>query len=206
MEQRVAFDIREYKRSLRDKYKSFRRDMDSNGKAELDRAVFEKLTASSLYREARSLLTYVSTPIEVDTQMLIQKALSDGKQVGVPRCIDGTRDMLFYQITSFGQLEPGTFSVLEPKPDLCRQWIFRPGTLCIVPGLAFDTLGYRLGYGKGYYDRFLNSAPEMTKVGICYCACTLNQLNHGKFDIPVDYLVTEKYIRAIGGRNGKKSG
>lgn len=190
-------DIREYKKSLRAECKKLRKSMDAESKAARDNDIFKRITASAAYCSADIILTYVSTDIEVDTHKLIAQAIADGKRVAVPRCIDGTRDMDFYFIKSPDDLEPGSFGVLEPAPEKCVKAYAFETALCIIPGLAFDMHGYRLGYGKGYYDRFLSAHPRLVKMGICYCSCTCNELIHGRFDVSADLLVTEKYTRKI---------
>lgn len=194
---KIFTDIREYKKELRAKYKDFRRTMLPEIKAQKDESIFNRIIGSAAYRDCDTLLTYVSTPIEVDTHMLIERALDDGKTVAAPRCVEGTRDMIFYEITSFDDLEVYSFGVLEPIPSRCREMYMFENALCIVPGLSFDLAGFRLGYGKGYYDRFLSSHSGLYRMGICYCGCTVNRLEHGRFDIPVNMLVTEKYAKKI---------
>lgn len=187
-------DIREYKNSLRERYKGYRIKLDPLEKRRLDDQVLDKVIRLNQYATASLILTYVSTAIEVDTKGLIERAFLDGKRVGVPRCVPGTRQMEFYEIKSLDELKPGTFGVLEPDPDPERLLPADPGGLCIVPGLCFDNDGYRLGYGKGYYDRFLSGYTGFT-VGICYCFCMRGSLIHGRFDRAVDLLVTDRFIR-----------
>ena len=98
-------DIRAYKNSLRDKAKAMRRGMDPEEKAQMDRQITDRICSLYQYREAQTLLCYVSKPIEVDTIPLIQRALADGKQVACPRCVEGTRQMEFYRIHSLD--DPG---------------------------------------------------------------------------------------------------
>ncbi|WP_432650798.1 5-formyltetrahydrofolate cyclo-ligase [Huintestinicola sp.] len=190
-------DIREYKKDLRTQCRAVRNGMSPEEKEKRDSGIFERITASSAYKQSSIILTYVSTEIEVDTMKLIHKALEDKKRVAVPRCIDGTRDMDFYFIKGEDDLEKGSFGVLEPVPSKCVKAYAFETALCIIPGLAFDMQGYRLGYGKGYYDRFLSAHPRLFKMGICYCSCTCNELIHGRYDIGADCLVTEKYMRRI---------
>ena len=187
-------DIREYKTNLRNFYRGIRQKLSVQDKLSLDQKVFERVLRLNQYATAQLLLVYVSTAIEVDTKMLIEKALADGKRVGVPRCVPGTREMEFYEIHSLDELEPGTFGVLEPKPNPEKLLPQDPGGLCIIPGLCFDNFGYRLGYGKGYYDRFLSGYTGVT-VGICYSSCVRGSLIHGRFDRPVELLVTDRFIR-----------
>lgn len=190
----VKPDIREYKTNLREKYKSIRNNLSKDKKESLDKLIFERLTSHICYQNCNTLLTFVSTNIEVDTHRLINFAISQGKRVAVPKCIDGTRQMEFYLINSMDDLEVATFSVLEPKTDECEKLTDFENSICIVPGLAFDLKGYRLGYGKGYYDRFLSNYKGLN-VGVCYCSCTLNKLLTGKFDKSVDLLITEKFTK-----------
>lgn len=187
-------DIRVYKTNLRNKYKQLRRDMPPAVKMRHDESIRRRLQGLYQYKNAKTLLTFVSTPIEVDTRAIITAALADGKRVAVPRCVDGTREMEFYLIRSLADLAPRTFGVLEPVPEQCVLLTDFSGSISIVPGLAFDLSGYRLGYGKGYYDRFLSGYTH-PKIGIVYSCCVAHHLIHGRFDVPVDLLVTEKYLR-----------
>lgn len=193
----VKRNIKEIKNGLRQRYRVYREELDPVRKAEMDAAIRRRVLRLPVYRHNRVLLTYVSKSIEVDTIGLIEAALAGKKRVAVPRCIPGTREMQFYFIRSLEDLEPGMFGVLEPNPQKCQVLTDLRRGLCIVPGLAFDTQGYRLGYGKGYYDRFLSKFGGRT-AGLCYRACVPWNLPHGYYDQPVDVLVTENYIRRIG--------
>ena len=149
------------------------------------------------YLHAETLFIYVSKPIEVDTLAVINAALANHKRVAVPRCVPDTFEMEIYYITTLSDLEKGTFGVLEPIVDKCERVGDSYGrALCVVPGLSFDAQGYRLGYGKGYYDRYLAQFRGIT-VGICYLGCIQWNLPHGYYDRPVDILITEKYVRRI---------
>ncbi len=191
----VKQDIRPLKNRLREQCKAARRKMTAQQKQDKDIRLFRRLISLERYRRAKMVITFVSTPIEVDTHNLILYALTEGKQVVVPRCVPGTRLMDFCLIRSFDDLEPGTFSVLEPKQS-CEVLTRFDNSLCVVPGLAFDMHGFRLGYGKGYYDRFLNAYHGYT-VGICYNSCLYPSLPHGRFDCAVDLLVTESFCKRI---------
>lgn len=202
-------DIRPIKKNLRNKFKSIRAEMPKEVKLRKDNAIFNKVISLQKFQQAKILLTYVSTQIEVDTHRLIKYALDQGKQVAVPRCVPGTRLMEFCLINSFDDLEKGTFSVLEPKKS-CRIINFFPNSFCIVPGLGYDINGFRLGYGGGYYDRFLSNYKG-TMAGICYVSCLQSNLPHGRFDCTVDLLITEKFCKRIknkskrlGSVNGKR--
>lgn len=187
-------DIRPLKAELRDHYKALRRSMSASVKARCDEQIARRVTMLWQYTHSQTLITYVSTPIEVDTHRIIEQALAAGKRVAVPRCVPGTRDMEFYFIEGLDELEPGTFGVLEPRPDRRRLLTDVSRGLCLVPALCYDWRGFRLGYGKGYYDRFLAGFGGHM-VGLCYSDCVRRKLPHGRFDRPVELLVTERYLR-----------
>lgn len=186
---------RAVKKSLREKYINMRNSILPEDKQRLDEAVFERVVRLTQYKECKLLLTYVSKGTEVDTRRLIDYALGDNKTVAVPRCVENTRDMEFYIITSPDQLEPGCFSVLEPKIAECKKAEDFSDSFCIVPGLSFDVSGYRLGYGMGYYDRFLSSYQGRT-AGLCYSEFVrFKELPKNRYDKSVELIVTEGYIR-----------
>ncbi len=194
-------DIRPIKAALREKYRSIRTAMSVEEKAMRDTAIADQVRRLWQYQNNDTVLVYVSTPIEVDTHNIISRAIKDGKRVAVPRCVPGTRNMEFYYIQSIDDLEPGAFGVLEPnvtKSPLLTD--FSTG-LCIVPAFSYDWNGFRLGYGKGYYDRFLSRFGGNI-IGICYASCVQRSLPHGRYDRPVELLVTENYLRRTARRIG----
>jgi len=186
--------------NLRSKEREYRASLPPEEKSRMDHIIFNRLLSDGDFHRAGLILAYVSTPIEVDTHAIITYSIKAGKRVAVPRCVDGTRLMEFVEISSMADLAAGAFGVLEPdlskglsKIDPSRRDL--SGSVCIVPGLAFDRMGYRLGYGKGYYDRFLSDYPGKT-IGICYSGCVHRQLPHGRMDRAVDLLITDRaYIK-----------
>lgn len=192
-------DIRLVKQQLRDGNKRYRLQLSNarpNEKQQMDYRIFSQIIQHPMYISSDLILTYVSTKIEVDTHRIIQQALYDGKQVAVPRCIPNTRQMEFCIIHSIKRdLHPGAFSVLEPKPH-CKRLQDYNHSFCIVPGLMFDMQGFRLGYGKGYYDRFLSHYLGYI-AGVCYCTCLKTQLPHGRFDRAINCLITDKFIKTF---------
>lgn len=194
-------DIRPLKQKLRAESKLYRNELSSNEKAELDSKISDRLFNTWQYKSCEVLLTYVSTEIEVDTREIISRALADGKRVAVPRCIDNTRLMDFYFIKDFDYLESGYMGVLEPIPEKCEKMTDFSKGLCIVPALMFDLYGYRLGYGKGYYDRFLSNFCGET-LGICYNRCVREKLPHGKFDKCVERIITQSRIITVKNAKG----
>lgn len=186
--------VGEHKSILRERYKEVRKNMPLDEKDMMDEQIFTKLVSLDEYQKSRTILVYVSKGLEVSTHKIIEDAWSKNKRVAVPRCDVGPVRMDFYYIDSKNDLEEGYFGIYEPvesKSDMVKG--FTEG-LCIVPGLAFDEKGYRLGFGKGYYDRFLSWFKGFT-VGICYSNCVTSGLPVEEHDKPVDILVTDGYIK-----------
>ncbi len=194
---RPVTDIRLVKRGLRRKFREIRLTMDPQDKSAWDQRITANLLRSPRYRKAKRVLLFVSKPIEIDTHSLIRTALRQGKQVLLPRCLDEQGHMEFYAIQGWEDLVPGLYGLLEPDPErCCCIQTFRPTDFCLVPGFSFDAQGYRLGFGKGYYDRFLSRFTGVT-AGACYHCCMTQTLPHGRYDRPVDYLFTERYVRRL---------
>ena len=185
-------DIREYKKVLRSKYKAVRDGFSPAVRAGMDEQILLNITKTRQYRDCEVLMTYVSIGSEVDTKKLILTALADGKKTAVPYCIANTRNMDFYIINSLEELKKRSFDVPEPNVQIHEKLEVFSGSLCILPGLAFDKKGYRLGYGGGYYDRFLSKGYNGETAGICYSGCFIDEIKHGRYDVPCDFIITEK--------------
>ena len=160
------------------------------------------ITALPEWGRSRLLLTYLAMGSEVETRAIIQAAWEAGKLVALPRVI-GPHQMTWYQVDDLDGLEKSKFGVLEPPAQ--RRAEVNPkdaGThaLAIVPGLAFDRRGYRLGYGGGFYDSFL-AAFAGTSVGICRESTLVDKLTVvEKYDVPVDVVITESETLYVRGR------
>lgn len=182
------------KQSMREECLAARKALTAHERSELDRCITQKLLTTSEYEKASTVLTYVSVSSEVSTRQFITHALSDGKTVAVPRCLPQHR-LEFVAVTSLEQLLPAPFNLLEPPkelPALTEDTI--EASICIVPALLIDIKGYRLGYGAGFYDRFLSTYPGK-KICLAYHS-NLSKvvLPHTEFDVPVDMVITESNI------------
>ncbi len=196
-------DIRERKTVLRRGFAQFRAGLSPERKLLLDGKILEGILSLPEYAGADVVYAYVSKAAEPDTAELIRAALAAGKRVAVPRCLPETAGMDFFEIASPEDLAPGAYGVREPVPGRCRPVRLSGKAVCVVPGLGFDLRGYRLGYGKGYYDRFLAGFGGFT-IGPCYSGCVRRSIPRGFYDRPVDVLVTEKYVRrTAGGGTGR---
>lgn len=182
------------KQRLREECLAARETLSEKERVRLDNCITQKLLASPEYAEAITVLTYVSVSSEVSTRMFIECALRDGKTVAVPRCMPGRR-LEFVAITSLDQLIAAPFGLLEPPkelPALTEEQM--DASICIVPALLVDTKGYRLGYGAGFYDRFLSTYPGK-KICLAYQQnLSRTMLPHTTFDVAVDEVITESDV------------
>ena len=178
---------------LREQYRKMREKMTAEYKRSLDIEIASRFLCTNEYMKAKTLLTYVSRDTEVDTIRIIHAAFANKKQVAVPKC-EGKGIMNFYLIDSMDDLKEGYAGILEPDVSKCKILEDFSGSVCIVPGLSFDPEGYRLGFGGGYYDRFL-STYEGVSAGLCYGSFIKWELPRETFDTAVALLVTDRYAR-----------
>ena len=146
------------------------------------------------WERADVVYAYLSVADEVDTRSVIADALRAGKRVALPRCTQVPHVLSWHYVSSLDSLVPGRFGIHEPDPELCEDASFE-GTsrsIALVPGLAFDVQGYRLGYGGGYYDDFLARFAG-TSIGLCRRASRLDSLASlgcvERHDVPVDIVI-----------------
>ena len=141
---------------------------------------------------ADSVLCYINIGSEMPTVGIIAYCLKNGIRVAAPRCVGSS--ILFRYITSMDDFEPGAFSVPEPSDD-CPVAKITPATVCITPGICYNEKGFRLGYGKGYYDRFF-SENKCIKIGLCY-EDLITDFSPDENDVAVDMIVTERRFRRL---------
>ena len=189
------------KNELRSKARAIRKNISSKDKFDVE--IKNRLLNLAEYKSAKTVLIYVSLDNEIKTDEIILNALDNGKNVAVPFCEDSFGNMNFYLINSLDDLKIGSFNVREPNKNICRKLENFSNSIIIVPGMLFDKRGYRLGYGKGYYDRFL-SAYNQTKIGLSYDETLVDELFTDEFDKNVDIIITQS--RIISCKNGGKNG
>ena len=158
----------------------------------LSNLIEKSFVESDFYKNSEVLLLYYSVGSEVATDGIFRKALIDKKRVAFPVCVDTNGNMQFYYINDESDLEEGMYGIKAPK-NHCKKFTCAENALCIVPGLSFDKKGYRLGYGKGYYDRFLGSF-EGISVGLSFECLVCDALPTDEHDKKVDCLITDKRI------------
>ena len=192
-------ELRERKNRIRDKYRALRKAMEPQQKKTYDDKICKRFMSLASYRFADVLLLYAPLKAEIDIIPIADDAIKRGKTVAFPRCNDNEHTMTYYIVEDLSQLREGCYGIREPDPSLP---VFDPKEhadkkmICFVPALVFDRCGYRLGYGKGYYDRYLCDFPGV-KMGVEYQGCVVDSLPRGRFDTAVDFLVTEKGVITI---------
>jgi 5-formyltetrahydrofolate cyclo-ligase len=187
--------IREEKDQLRARYKKLRAEMDGELKSSRDKRICRAAEGLISFRYADCVLMYCPSFGEIDIQPIALAALEKGKRVAYPRCDKSDCSMKYHFVESLDLLAPDAYGIPEPPVDAPVYNPDKDGTaVCYVPGLAFDSAGYRLGYGKGYYDRFLSGFHGYS-VGIVYSDYILKSVPRGRYDMKVDILLTEKGVR-----------
>jgi 5-formyltetrahydrofolate cyclo-ligase len=152
------------------------------------RFIQEHVIRSKEFQSAMVVATYFAFGSEVRTNLIIEQARKLGKVVALPS-VEGNR-IAFYEMLSGKYLVTGRFGMMEPLPYGPVDAI----NLLVVPGIAFDRKGYRLGYGKGYYDRFLSGKRGIFSIGLAYKFQLLESLPHGKHDKKLDAVATEEGV------------
>ena len=159
-----------------------------------------KLFQLEEFKNADFIFSFISFKDEVHTHSIIKDSLDLGKRIGVPKTIKKPRQLLVSEIKDFDkELEIGYYNILAPKKEFERIVDPKLVDLVLVPGLAFDKYGFRLGYGGGYYDRFFEKIhKDIPKIAICFNMQMVDIVPTDSYDIPVDYIITEsKIIRPI---------
>ena len=170
-----------------------RRKERANGSSSKAGSIRMNLTALPDYRDAGLIHCYVSIPGEVDTWVLIGDALRGKKRIVVPFVRKGETDLLHSEISDLSELiQKGGMGLYRPSGEI-RPVDFQAIDLVIVPGVAFDRMGNRLGFGRGYYDRFLKKVGAI-KVGLAFEFQILDSVPMGETDVPVDLVVTEEKV------------
>lgn len=156
-------------------------------------AIARQLSGWDVFGRARTVLVFLSTRSEVLTGPVVAAALAAGKIVGAPRTLLAEKRLDFRQVSGReDELRPGPFGISEPQPDLA---VVEPrvADVILVPGLAFDEQGYRLGYGGGFYDRLLaDPAVNGVAVGLAFEEQLVERVARGERDLPVDWVATER--------------
>ena len=171
-------DKAELRKQIRDLKRAMTPEQIEEKSAELCRLFF----ITEYYQKAKTIYGYLPYNQEVRTVPMLEQALRDGKRVAVPKCYGDT--MKFIYMDDLSQVAPGYANIPEPIAD--EPVADDPTALVLMPGMAFDPQGHRIGYGGGFYDKFLAAEPDHPTLALCYDFQMLPHLETEEFDIPVD--------------------
>lgn len=185
------------KSELRNYITKKRDELSLSEKNEKNNAIYEALINSELFIKAKVVFIYISFGNEVNTHKIIEKALSLGKEVCVPKVVSRLKGMRALKINSLNNLQVSNYGILEPD-DNSEEVAIENMDLAIIPGLVFDLKGGRIGYGGGFYDRFFyNTNIDIRKIALSYEFQILDNLPLEEHDITISDIITENGFKKI---------
>lgn len=173
------------KQELRQAIRAQKRAMTEEDILRRSEILAEKFARSDAYRAAKTIYGYLPYNQEVRTVPMLRRALEEGKRVAVPKVYGD--DMKFIYLDDLSQVAKGYAGIPEPVAD--GPVAQDETALVLMPGLAFDRAGHRIGYGGGFYDKFLAGEPHHPTVALCYDFQVMDRLETEEFDIPVDLVI-----------------
>jgi len=184
------------KKTLRTEMLEKRAQLKANEILSKSEEIKNKLFQLEEFENANFIFSFISFKDEIHTHDIIKDTINMGKKIGVPVTIKNPRKLLVSEVKDFdNELEIGPYDILAPKKEFERIIDPKLVDLVLVPGLAFDEYGFRLGYGGGYYDRFFTEIEKnVPKIGLCFNIQIIDKVPINSYDIPVDYIITEKDI------------
>lgn len=187
------------KESIRQYYKTLRQGIPKKEVLEKSQAITKQLIASSLWQSHDTIMLYLSFGHEVDTEALFKRGWEEGKKLLIPICLADGHTIQASKIDHLDQLVLNQYKIRELPPDLIQPVAPEDIQLCVVPGIAFDKQGNRLGFGAGYYDRFLARLnPATPKVALAFTKqLSMEPLPTDPYDLPMDYICTDQALLTI---------
>lgn len=170
------------KKQLRQQIRQRKREMTEEEIRSASEKLGDLFAENPLYLQAKTIYGYLPYNQEVRTVPMLQRALDEGKRVAVPKCYGD--EMRFIYLEDLSQVEKGYCGIPEPIAD--GPVANDPTALVLMPGLAFDARGQRMGYGGGFYDKFLAAEPEHPTLALCYAFQMVDEIPTEEYDIPVD--------------------
>ena len=182
------------KKQMREAILALRDAMPPVVRADASRAIIEKICGLSAYQHAGTVLVYSGFGSEIDTQAMIERAFADGKTVALPRVDRSTQSLAMHSVKSLGELVASKWGIREPSAE--APVISASGIeFILMPGVAFDRTGNRLGYGRGYYDKLLTSVdPALARVAGAFSCQIVVKVPVGSHDQKIDTIITENEI------------
>ncbi len=181
----------EEKKRIRREILALRDALPGAEREKMSSSICRRFSRLPMLKDCRGVMIFLSFGSEVNTDYIIEWLWKENKRVFVPLCKPRTREMEIFPITGFADLEPGYFGIREPKKDLQPPAAKKDIDMVVVPAVAFDRRGYRVGYGGGYYDRFL-AGLNIPKVGLSFSCQMIPEAPVDRFDQAVNGVLTEK--------------
>lgn len=178
------------KSDLRQSCLTYLKELDATQRQRIGKKLLTQLTALDSWRQATTIGVTISQGVEWDTRSIIETAWQQGKTVCVPKCLSKEKQLVFYQLDTYEQLENVYIHLLEPNPHKTTPVLKEQIELLLVPGLLFNKQGFRIGFGGGYYDRFLQDFSNET-ISLTSENQVMEYLPVEPFDIPVHQILTE---------------
>ncbi|MBS5885837.1 5-formyltetrahydrofolate cyclo-ligase [Clostridium sp.] len=181
---------KEEKKVLRNKILEIRDSLNNNEKELMDNKIFNELINTDLYKRAINIFIYISFSNEINTRNIIEKAFEDKKNVFIPKVYKDDKLMKAVKLNSIDELKKNSMGILEPIDD--SNYIEKENIdLIVVPGVVFDKECNRVGYGGGYYDRYLKDIKSKeNKIALAYDLQIVDKIESEVHDIKVDYIIT----------------
>ena len=173
------------KQTLRERMRQKKREMTREQIHTASLQLGELLFRHPYYQQASTIYGYLPINQEVRTEHMLLRAMEDGKRIALPKIVG--QEMRFFYMENLDLAEKGYCGIPEPPEDAPPA--MDSTALVLVPGLAFDSRGYRVGYGKGFYDAFLSREPGHPTLSLCYGFQMVAQVDECNFDVPVDYVL-----------------
>ncbi len=183
------------KKELRKHYLTLRNALLPSQVESLSSQICTHILHSPLFAQATTILAYHPLGNEVDIRPVIEAAWRQKKEVAFPKVLG--EEMDFFVVTDFSQLQQGAFGVMEPVAGCARLSAAQKDILVLTPGVAFDKKGNRLGFGKGYYDKYFAERKAWARLGISYSLQAAEALPADPYDLPLPFLVTEEGMHEV---------
>jgi 5-formyltetrahydrofolate cyclo-ligase len=185
-------DVIEKKKNIRQELLKKLRSQNKEQRRSKSEKIRGKLYAHEKFKAADTVMFYISEDIEVDTEQMIRDSLKSGKKVAVPITVVSQNKLIASLLVDFDkELSKGPYGILQPKSDFARPVPLKKIDVVIVPGVAFDSKGHRLGHGTGYYDRFLSKIPQSVHtLGLAFDFQMVDSLPVSSHDIAVKEVIS----------------
>lgn len=184
-------DVMRMKDRLRKNIEKKRNTLSTSEVLEKSSRIKKRIFEIKLFRDAQTILFYVSYGNEVHTHDMIKESISMGKTVVVPKSVTKDHTLILSRLTNWNDLKVGAYNILEPKKESIKEVDIESIDLIIVPGIVFDIHRNRIGHGKGYYDRLLKDSRNIPSIGLAFEFQMIDNIESEKHDEKIDVIITE---------------